>query len=231
MTQKNQSKAWLDAIIMFFSLALIGVSLYLMVQNGFFNAALSTDKNLLWHLVRSAGLVAYLLLLAATIWGLFISSQFVKNWAPGPVAMTVHSTISWLALLLGLVHALLLRFDDYFAYSFSDIFIPFTGPYRPIFVGLGTLAFWILLVVTLSFPLKKAIGHKTWKLIHYLSYLAFVLVSVHGLFAGTDGTIEGFRILVAVGIGATILLLGIRMGKDQTKNDNKARRGTANLKS
>jgi predicted ferric reductase len=127
----------------------------------------------------------------------------------------MHSTISWLALLLGLIHALLLMFDNYFTYTLSNIFVPFTGPYRPEAVGLGTLAFWIIVVVALSFPLKKRIGHVTWKRLHYMSYAAFGLVSLHGLFAGTDGTNLGFRVLVGIGILLVVLLLGIRMGKDQ----------------
>ena len=47
------------------------------------------DEKLLWHLVRSSGMVAYVLLLASTVWDLFISSQFVRDWSPGPVSMTL----------------------------------------------------------------------------------------------------------------------------------------------
>ena len=127
--------------------------------------------------------------------------------------MTLHSTISWLALILGLIHALLLLFDSYFAYTLGDLFVPFTGPYRPVVVGLGTLAFWVIVLVTLSFPFKKRLGHRIWKRLHYASYAAFGLVSLHGLFAGTEGTQLGLRLLIGVGVLLVVLLLGIRMGK------------------
>ena len=213
----TRSARWKDIIVMIASLLVIGVSVWWLVSKGVFSFALDQDQKLSWHLVRSSGIVAYVLLLASTVWGLFISSQFISDWSPGPVSLTLHSTISWLALLLGLIHALLLLFDDYFTYTLTSIFVPFTGPYRPEVVGLGTLAFWIIVVVTLSFPLKKRIGHKTWKRLHYTSYLAFAMVSLHGIFAGTDGTLLGFQLLVAFGLIVVIVLLGLRTRKDQAK--------------
>lgn len=213
----TKSTKWTDIAVMIASLLVIGLSALWLFSSGTFNFALDQDEKLAWHLVRSSGVVAYVLLLASTVWGLFISSQFVKDWSPGPVSLTLHSTISWLALLLGLGHGLLLMFDDYFTYTLGDILIPFTGPYRPEVVGLGTLAFWIIVAVSLSFPLRKRMGNRSWKYLHYTSYVAFLMVSLHGLFAGTDGGRLGFRLLIGVGIVTVILLLGMRMGKDQAK--------------
>lgn len=213
----TKSTKWTDIGVMLASLLMIGLSAWYLFSSGTFRFALNQDEKLIWHLVRSSGMVSYMLLLAATVWGLIMSSQFAKNWSPGPVSMTLHSTISWLALLLGLGHGLLLMFDDYFTYTLSNILIPFTGPYRPEVVGLGTLGFWIIVVVSLSFPLKKYIGHKVWRRVHFLSYVAFALVSIHGLFAGTDGELLGFRLLVGFGVLIVVMLLGMRMGKDQAK--------------
>ena len=214
MTQSNK---WTDGFLVLMSLAVIGLSVWSMSASGVFDFALYDDQKLAWHLVRSSGIVSYLLLLASTVWGLFLSSQMVKDWSPGPVSMTLHSSISTLALLLGLLHGLLLLFDDYFAYTLSSIFVPFTGPYRPEFVGLGTLGFWIVLFVTISFPLRKLLGHKNWKLLHYASYAAFGLLTAHGLLAGTDAEHFGFRLLASIGIALVVLLLGIRLGKAQAK--------------
>ncbi len=215
---KDKSTARLDLIILIASVIVIGVSAVLMVNSGAFNVALSADTKLAWHLVRSSGIVAYVLLMGSTLWGLFISGQFVKDWSPGVVSMTLHSTISWLALVLGLIHALLLMFDSYFSYTLGDLFIPFTGPYRPEAVGLGTLAFWLIVLVTLSFPFKKRLGHAAWKKLHFVSYAAFGMVSMHGLFAGTDGTNFGLQLLIAAGVLLVLLLLGIRVGRAHEKN-------------
>ena len=223
----TKSMKWTDGLILTFSALLIGLSAWIMIRSGTFNFALYADQKLSWHLIRSSGIVAYVLLLASTVWGLFLSSQLVKDWSPGPISMTLHSTISWLALLLGLGHALLLMADKYFTFSLSDVLVPFSGPYRPEAVGLGTLSFWILLAIALSFPLRKLMGHSWWKRLHYLSYAAFVMVSAHGLFAGTDGVSAGFRILVGGGLALTVLLLGVRLGRAQTKPAARAARAAS----
>jgi predicted ferric reductase len=211
------STKWTDRLVMTFSLIVITLSAWWMIRSGVFNFTLLEDQKLAWHLTRSAGIVSYVLLLASTVWGLFVSNQLLRDWSPGPVSMTLHSTISWLAILLGLTHGLLLMFDDYFTYTLSNILVPFTGPYRPEVVGLGTLAFWMLVVIALSFPFKKVIGHRVWQRLHYVSYAAFGLVTAHGLLAGTDGEHLGFRLLVGIGMVVVIVLLGVRLRKDQTR--------------
>ena len=213
----TKSTKWIDRLVILFSLGVMGASAWGMSTGGVFDFALHNDAQLTWHLIRSSGIIAYVLLMASTIWGLFISSQLVKDWSPGTISMTLHSTVSWLALVLGLGHGLLLMFDDYFTYTLGNVLIPFTGPYRPEVVGLGTLALWMIIAVTLSFPLRKRIGHSIWKRLHYMSYVAFGLVTVHGLFAGTDAERIGFRLLVGIGVTLVVLLLGMRLGRDQAR--------------
>lgn len=204
-----------DWLVLFASILILGLSAVSVWQSGMLSISLAADAKLSWHLVRSAGIVSYLLLLASMVWGLFMSAQCVKDWSPGAVSMTLHSTLSWLAVIVGLVHALLLLLDDYFTYTLADLFVPFVGPYRPEAVGLGTLAFWLLLIVTLSFPLKKRLGHGTWKRLHYLSYAAFVMVSLHGLFAGTESSSLGFRLLLAIGMVLVVALTVLRVRHSQ----------------
>lgn len=212
MTQEKTNRN-LDRLVWVVSLAVIALGAIWVFQSGMFSTRLTADTKLAWHLVRSSGIVAYVMLLGSTVWGLVMSAQFLKNWSPGPISMTMHSTISWLALVLSLIHALLLMFDGYFKFTLGDLFIPFSGPYRPEAVGLGTTAFWAIVIISLSFSFKKWMGHKNWKRLHYVSYATFGLVSLHGLFAGTEGTHLGLRLLIGIGMASVILLLGIRVGK------------------
>lgn len=212
MTQEKTNRN-LDRLVWVVSLAVIALGATWMFQSGIFSTSLTADTKLAWHLVRSSGIVAYVMLLGSTVWGLVMSAQFLKNWSPGPISMTMHSTISWLALGLSLIHALLLMFDGYFKFTLGDLFIPFAGPYRPEAVGLGTIALWAIVIISLSFSFKKWMGHKNWKRLHYASYATFGLVSLHGLFAGTEGTHLGLRLLIGIGMAAVILLLGIRVSK------------------
>jgi DMSO/TMAO reductase YedYZ heme-binding membrane subunit len=99
----------------------------------------------------------------------------------------------------------------------ADIFVPFTGPYRPLATGLGTLTFWIILIVTPSFALKKRLfSHQVWKKLHYTSYAAFLMATAHGLTAGTDAGNPGFQILLGGSVVLTVILLGYRIGVKQS---------------
>ncbi|KAA3663246.1 MAG: hypothetical protein DWQ04_11195 [Chloroflexi bacterium] len=139
-----------------------------------------------WHLSRSAGTVAYLLLAGSTVWGLLLSSKLIKEAVPAALALAMHNILSWIAIALTGVHAIALLFDSYFTYTLSSIAIPFLGPYRPGWVGLGIIGFYLMFLVSISFNFRKQIGQKRWRQLHYLSFFAYVGATVHGVMAGTD---------------------------------------------
>lgn len=150
-----------------------------------------------WYLSRSTGTVAYLLLSASTIWGLLLSSKIVKEAVPAAVALALHSTLAWLAVALSGFHAFVLLFDGYYAYRLLDLLLPFTGPYRPLWVGLGIAGFYLVLLTSASFSWRKRLGHHWWQRLHLLTFVAYILVTVHGLTAGTDSGDPGMMHLYA----------------------------------
>jgi predicted ferric reductase len=92
---------------------------------------------------------------------------------------------SWLAFAL--FHGLILVGDRFIGDTVGQVLIPFAGvAYRPARVGIGRLGFYLLALVSLTFYVRRAIGHKTWRLIHFLSFLVFVMAMVHGVMSGTD---------------------------------------------
>jgi len=202
----------------------VGLAGVWLIYNGTFDDGLLPDRNLSWYLIRSSGVAAYILLTLSVIWGLALSSSVVKDWSPGPLTMLLHSTLSWSSLILGLMHGLMLLLDEYFTYRITDVLVPFVGPYRPLAAGLGTVALWLLVLVTPSFALKKHFfSHRVWKLLHYLSYAAFMLVTTHGLLAGTDAPNLGFRLLFGLSVLLTVILLGYRIGVKQTSGSKSHR--------
>ncbi|HYO88669.1 MAG TPA: ferric reductase-like transmembrane domain-containing protein [Candidatus Limnocylindrales bacterium] len=213
MTKASPRTDWLAFL---FSVGVIGAAGVWIVQHGLFSPTLAQTDNWTWYVIRASGLMAYVLLTVTTLWGVALSSRLVKNWSPGPLSMVLHSTLSWLALSFAGLHAVLLMADRYLPYQFTEVLIPFTGPYRPLAVGLGTLSLWVILVVTLSFSFKKRLGHRAWKLIHLSSYLAFVLVTVHGLTAGTDASRLGVRLMLVASVSVVTLLLAMRVARRDT---------------
>lgn len=164
-----------------------------------------------WYLSRSTGTVAYLLLSAATIWGLILSSKIVKEAVPAPLALGMHSFLSWLALALAGLHAALLLFDRYYQYGLADILIPFGGPYRPFWSGLGVIGFYLGLLTSASFAWRRRLGQRFWRRLHMLTFLAYLLVTAHGFMAGTDSGTTGMRLLYGASSLSVLFLVNYRL--------------------
>ena len=166
------------------------------------------DSKVSWYFVRAAGLSAYALLGASTVWGLFLTSRIISDWSPGPMSMLFHASASWLAVVLSIAHAALLLLDKYYQYAITDLIVPFVGPYRPVAVGIGIIAAWLTLAITISFSLRKVIGQRVWRWLHYASYVTFALVTAHGVLAGTDAENIGSRIMyISMSVAVVGLLL------------------------
>lgn len=159
-----------------------------------------------WYFSRSAGTVAYLLLAGSTIWGLLLSTKIIKETVPAALALAMHNILSWLAVAFTGVHALALLFDNYFTYTLSDLTIPFIGPYRPGWVGLGIIGLYLMLLTSISFQFRKQIGQKRWRRLHYATFAVFILATVHGLMAGTDSSKPGMQVLY-LGSGLAVFFL------------------------
>ncbi len=215
---------WMDRLSLVFSLLVIGLAAVWTVHNNLLSTDLIANNQLSWYITRASGITAYILLSLSVIWGLVLSSNLVKNWSPGPLSMILHSTLSWLGLLFAMGHGLALLFDTYFTYHITDIVIPFTGPYRPYATGLGILAFWLLVIITPSFALKKRLfSYRAWKTLHYTSYAAFLLATAHGLTAGTDAQNLGFRLMFGLSVGITVILLSYRLSNKKASKSSSNR--------
>jgi DMSO/TMAO reductase YedYZ heme-binding membrane subunit len=89
-------------------------------------------------------------------------------------------------MILAALHGALLTFDASFAFTPLAILVPFQSPYAPITVGIGQLTFYLSLVVTASFYVRRHIGQRAWRMLHYLTFLSFIGATFHGLMSGSD---------------------------------------------
>jgi DMSO/TMAO reductase YedYZ heme-binding membrane subunit len=94
--------------------------------------------------------------------------------------------------------------------------VPFLSPYRPVAVGLGILATYLVLAAHVTGPLRASIGRVAWRVIHVLSFPAFWLVSAHGILAGTDSHTTGMRLVYLACSGLVLALLALRLGEHFT---------------
>jgi predicted ferric reductase len=139
-----------------------------------------------WYLTRASGTIAYLLMWGSMMWGLLISTKLIKNNVPPPISLAMHNYLSWTAIGLTAFHALILLFDTYYTYTIADLLIPFVGPYNPLWVGIGIIGLYLMLLTSATFYMRQWIGQKNWRKLHYLTFVAYILVTLHGFQAGTD---------------------------------------------
>jgi DMSO/TMAO reductase YedYZ heme-binding membrane subunit len=139
-----------------------------------------------WYLTRISALLAYLALAASVVYGLLLSTKLLDRIAHRAVSFTLHQDLASVGLALALVHAAVLMIDRSVPYTPLEVVVPFIGPYQPQWVAMGQLAMALTIVVLGSFYVRRRIGQKAWRQVHYLSFMAFLAATVHGLMAGSD---------------------------------------------
>lgn len=148
-----------------------------------------------WYVTRSAGIISYLLLWFSTAWGLAVASKILDRPLQGKYTYDFHQFISLLAIGFLFVHIAVILLDRYLPFSIAQVLVPFIAPYRPVWVGVGIIAFYLTLLVTVTFYMRQRIGMRAFRTIHLLSFLAYLGATVHGLYAGTDSALPVMKLI------------------------------------
>lgn len=140
-----------------------------------------------WYLSRGSAFASLSLLWISMALGLGITNKMARLWPGAPAAFALHEYVSLLGLAFALFHALVILGDHYINFTLLQLLIPFTTiDYRPLWIGVGQIGFYIWIIVSFSFYVRARIGQKTWRVLHYASFLMYMLGLLHGLFSGTD---------------------------------------------
>jgi predicted ferric reductase len=180
------------------------------------------DPKVFWYLSRATAFVAMGLLWGSMMLGVGITNKMARLWPGAPAAFALHEYLSLLGLGFALFHGLILLGDHYSNYSLSRLLVPFAaGQYHPFWVGIGQLGLYAWLILVGSFYVRKSIGQKTWRLLHFVSFLAYLGALIHGLASGTDtslGWVNGFYWLTG---GSFLFLLTYRIINSLTEKVDK----------
>lgn len=178
-----------------------------------------------WYVARSGGIVAWALAALAVIWGLQLTTRLIRKPAPAWV-LDLHRFLGGLAVVFVGVHLLGLALDDFIGFGPADLFVPFASSFKPTEVALGVIAFYLLVAVEVTSLFMKRIPRRFWRGVHYTSYAVFVLGTMHGLLAGTDGDNALFQwsCLIVSGIVLYMTLVRILAPKGAPPGRAAARR-------
>jgi len=141
-----------------------------------------------WLLARASGLTAYLLLTASAVAGLVVKSRPFGRAVKAAAATDVHRFLALLALGMIALHGVALTLDSTVRMPLAALVLPGLSPYRPAAVAAGVLAAELAGLIVVSFSLRRRIGMRNWRRLHWATYLVFLTGTVHGLAAGTDSS-------------------------------------------
>jgi len=141
---------------------------------------------LTWYLTRAAGAAALVLLTGSVMLGIADVQRWTTRSVPRFLVDGLHRTVSLLAVAMLAVHILTTVIDGFAPITLTDAVIPFGSAYRPVWLGLGALAFDLLLAVTITSVLRARIGVRVWRATHWAAYACWPLALVHGLGTGSD---------------------------------------------
>jgi predicted ferric reductase len=158
--------------------------------------------NALWYLGRGTGVSALVLFTLVVVLGIIVRTGRALPGLPRFAVAAVHRTTSLTALGLLAVHIATLYLDPYAQLRLVDVVVPFGGAYRPLWLGLGTLAVDLALVLVGSSLLRQHIGQRTWRALHWAAYLCWPLALGHAIGNGTDGTSGWMLVVVAFCVAA-----------------------------
>lgn len=176
---------------------------------GLYTSLLGEEPKAFWYLARASGVVAYLLLWFSMVLGLVVSNRMARLWNGGPSAVDLHQYVTWLAIAFSVFHALILLGDRYIQATLFQVLTPFTYVgYNPFWVGVGQVMFYVAVIVAASYYFRKQMGYGAWRTLHYASFVLYLGLTLHGMFAGTDTTAP-LMIVVYIATGASICLLTI----------------------
>jgi len=180
------------------SAALIGASL---PHTG---AVVVTQTSPLWYSTRATGLIALVLITMSLVLGLLTSVRFARPAWPRFVTVGLHRNMSLLVLVFTGLHIVTTVTDSYAHIHPLEAVIPFVSSYRPIWLGLGAASFDLLLAVTITSLLRTHVGHRLWRLVHWLTYLCWPTAVLHSLGTGTDTKQRWVLVVTACCVAAVV---------------------------
>jgi Ferric reductase like transmembrane component len=152
-----------------------------------------------WYLTRGTGTVALVLLTMSVALGVANVRRLRSEHVPRFVLDAVHRNVSLLAMAFLLVHIVTSLLDSFAPIRLIDVVIPFAAVYRPLWLGLGAVAFDLLLAVTITSLLRRRFGYRAWRATHWAAYACWPVALLHGLGTGSD-TKTGWMLALVGGL-------------------------------
>jgi predicted ferric reductase len=144
------------------------------------------SDQLLWYTTRGAGAVSLVLLSAVVVLGILSVLRVQTSGWPRFLTVGLHRNLSLMTLVFLALHIVTAVVDPFTHLGWLAAVVPFSSYYRTVWLGLGTIAFELLLAIVVTSLIRGFIGQAAWRLVHWLSYASWPIAVLHGAGTGTD---------------------------------------------
>ena len=150
------------------------------------SAAAAAGSQGLWFVSRASGLALLVLFSVVVVLGAASRLGSAPRRWPRFVCAELHRTLALFSVAFLALHVPTAILDPFVTIGWAATVLPFTSGYRTLAIGLGTLAVDLGGAVLLTSLVRRRLGFRTWRAVHWLAYLAWPVAFVHSLTAGND---------------------------------------------
>lgn len=166
----------------------------------------------IWYAARASGIAAYVVLSIVVSLGLALGGKAQSRRWPRFSVEDVHRFGGLLVGSLIGIHVITIAADSFLPFSLTQLLVPFTSTYRPLWTGLGIAAAELLLALAITNHYRRVLPYRFWRKAHYLNFAVWTLASLHGLMAGTDRGAAWLAVVYGVAVATVFMLLLWRFG-------------------
>jgi methionine sulfoxide reductase heme-binding subunit len=196
---------------------------------GLWDALAANPASMPWLFERLFAFMAYIALTMSVVYGLLLSTRLLDAIAHRPVSFSLHQDLAAFGLGLAGIHGVLLGLDSTVPFSLAQIVVPGLAPHAPVAVAVGQVALYLMVVVTASFYVRRHIGQRAWRTLHYLTFLAFAGATYHGIAAGSDSGSMWVQWMYLGAMAIVAFLLTYRIGISLVERSEARERETVPL--
>jgi sulfoxide reductase heme-binding subunit YedZ len=188
-----------------------------------------TSSPAIWYAARASGVAAYVVLSLVVSLGLTLGGKAQSRRWPRFSVEEIHRFGGLLVGSLVGIHVLTIAMDSFLPFSLTQLLVPFTASYRPLWTGLGIAAAELLLALAITNHYRRRLPYRFWRTAHYLNFAIWTLASLHGLMSGTDRGAVWLAIIYGVSVASVVMLLFWRFGGHVFRSPRVATAGAVTL--
>jgi predicted ferric reductase len=130
---------------------------------------------------------------------------------PRFLTVGLHRNLALMTLVFLALHIVTAVVDPFTHLGWLAAVVPFSSYYRTFWLGLGTIAFELLLAIVVTSLVRGWIGQQAWRLVHWLTYISWPVAVLHGVGTGTDAWSAWLFALQALCVAAVLGAVGYRL--------------------